>query len=135
MNLEIFKLEITRGIQKILPYARAHKGGIERKSLEPPGPEERYEFPPFRLIFTLEAFPGADVPMLSLSAPMRPTHILEPKERDMAKETFAECFPDHEVLVMKRAVMRGSTAFKMVALPATAHPGLRKAYQMMGASR
>jgi hypothetical protein len=133
MNPELFKIEIKQGVESLTPYAREHKGGMLRKGRQP-ATEEKYQFPPYLMIFTIEAFPGADCPMVSLSAPWRPIKTLSDQEKASAKEAFEEIFPDHQVILL-RTLIPGNSAFKMIAIPSGAPGELVETYRALSASK
>ncbi len=130
MKSELFKIEFKRGIETLMPYAREHKGGVMRTKIEMPAEGHRHQFPPYTMLLTIEAFPGADCPMVSLSAPMRPIKFLNDVEKSDAKEAFSEVFPEHRIIVTK-PLLRGTTAFKMIALPPGAPQELVETYQAL----
>jgi hypothetical protein len=130
MNPELLKVEFKRGIAALLPYAQEHKQKRTAMPLKAPRPEHRYEFPPYFMIFTIEVFPGADCPMVSVSAPMRPVKMLTAPEKDTVKEAFSEIFPDYR-LMTPRAILPGSTAFKVVAFPPGAPAELLDVYRAL----
>lgn len=136
MNQELFKVEFKRGINALLPYAKDHKQSAKtRTRLEAPGSDHRYEFPPYFMIFTIEAYPGADCPMVSVSAPMRPIKILSANEKDWVKEAFSEVFPDHDIIAMYKTLLPGNSAFKVIALPPGAPGELVDVYKALGAQK
>ena len=128
MNPELFKLEFKRGIDSILPYANKHKVSRTWGKVPPLAPEQVYEFPPYKLIFTVEVFPGVDCPMVSVSAPRRPIQFLTDREKADLREAFGEIFPEHQVFLLK-SVLAGSTAFKMVGVPPGAPLELLDSYK------
>lgn len=129
VNPELFKIEFKRGIDALLPYSRAHKRTKIR--VEAPAPGHNYEFPPYFMIFTIDSFPGADCPMVSVSAPMRPVKTLSASEKDMVQEAFADVFPDHNMVAFPKALLPGNSAFKIVAIPPGAPSELADAYKSM----
>lgn len=128
MNPELLKMEFKRGIDSILPYSRKHKVSRTSGKIPPLDPQQVYEFPPYKLILTVEVFPGVDCPMVSVSAPRRPVQFLNDQEKADLREAFGEIFPDHQVFRLK-TLLAGSTAFKMVAVPPAAPLELLDSYK------
>lgn len=129
MNLELFKVEVGRGIATLMPYAKAHKMKPknhidEFQKYKKPAPERHYDFPPYHLILTIEALgpehglSGAtiDCPLMSVSAPMRPVKVLNDEEKEVVREIFMGWFPDHNIMDT-RSFVRGTAAFKVMAIP------------------
>lgn len=127
MNIERFKIDFKRAVEALLPWALAHK--MPRSlPLMPVGPDSKFDFPPFFMIFTIEIENGTEFPMVSVSAPLRPTKILDQAEREATKEAFKEIFPGYEVMAI-RNFTAFSAAFKLVALPVDSPSKLRERYQ------
>jgi hypothetical protein len=116
MNIERFKIEMTRGVQALLPWAMEHKKYRNLPVSQVMTPESQYEFLPFHMIFTVECVEGVSYPMVSLSAALRPIKILSRPEQEAAKEVMGEMWPGFTVMGVKN-FMRNSSAFKVVALP------------------
>lgn len=133
MNPEFFKVEIKRGIEALLPYARKHKH-VSRSAIRPPSKEHQYEFPPYVLILTVESPLGADHLMISVSAPMRPVKTLDAGEKASLQEAVGEVFQDHDVIAIK-SILPGNTASKIVALPPGVPPELREVYRVLKATK
>lgn len=128
MKSELLKVEFKRGIDSIRPYANKHKVSRNYGEIKPLAPELVYEFPPYKLIFTIEVFPGVDCPMVSVSAPRRPIQFLDAREKADLREAFGDIFPEHQVFLLK-SLLAGSTAFKMVAVPPAAPLELLDSYK------
>jgi hypothetical protein len=134
VNPELFKLEFKRGIEALLPHARSHRRTANiRARIEAPGPEHHHEFLPYFMIFTIDTLAGADCPMVSVSAPMRPVKILNATEKDLVKEAFSEAFPDHDIVPINKALLPGNSAFKVIAIPPGAPAELVEAYKALAA--
>lgn len=129
MNEDLYKLELKRGIQALLPFARTHKMNavrwmVELKVTKGRMADERiHVFPPYKATFTIEEDPaGCDVALLSVSAPMRPVRTLNAQERDWTADVFREAFPDHRVSRMEGNFLKDTGAFKVYAIPPGAGP-------------
>jgi hypothetical protein len=115
MSLERFKIEMTRGVQALLPWAMAHKKYRNLPVSQVLDPESQHEFPPFHMLLTVECVEGVEYPMVSLSAPLRPIKILSLPEREAAKEVMRDMWPGLTVMGVRN--FTHSSAFKILALP------------------
>lgn len=113
-NLEVFKIDLKRGIESLLPWAKQH--AQQRRHFTTAKPENIYSFPPYHLIFTIEVDFGGQYLMASVSAPHRPIKILDREERRSAIESIQEMFPDYDVFPV-RNLLPVSAAFKLVGFP------------------
>lgn len=120
--IEMFKLQLKRGLEKLLPFAKANivkPLGIEKELQEFKGfrPERIYEFPPYRLILTFDEYKDSAIPMSSVSAPMRAEgqHTLTDEEKKAFYEAFCEFFPEHMVGQIG-PVLPGATAHKVYGI-------------------
>lgn len=138
MNEDLYKMELKRGIEALVPFARAHKMNPSRWMGELQATrgrmrdERTHAFPPYLLIFTIEEDPaGCDVPLLSVSAPMRPVKRLSAEERGWTAEAFSEAFPGHRVSRLDGVFLRDSGAFKVYVIPEAAGPEVDEAWADM----
>lgn len=129
MNLDRFKLEMTRGVNALLPWAMAHKKYRNLPVSMVLDPESQHEFPPFHMIFTVECAEGVDYAMVSLSAPLRPVKILSLPERAAAKEVMQDIWPAYTVYGVRNFTQ--SSAFKVVALPVDCPSPLKDLYKRL----
>lgn len=130
--IEMFKFQLKRGFENLLPYAKANivnPGGMEKEIREFKGfrPERIYEFPPYRLILTFDAYKDAAIAMSSASAPMRADgrQTLTDEEKKTFYEAFCEFFPGHMVGQIG-PVLPGATAYKVYGIPNNASPEVKK---------
>lgn len=121
-STEMFKFQLKRGLENLLPYAKENvfrTGGMEKELREFKGfrPERVYEFPPFRLILSFDAYEDTEIIVSSASAPMRGEgkQVLTDEEKRAFYEAFCEFFPDHAVGQIG-SILPGATAYKVYGI-------------------
>lgn len=130
--IETFKFQLKRGLEKLLPYAKANifkPGGMEKELQQFRGfrPERIYEFPPYRLILSSDEYKDSVITMSSASAPMRAEgqQVLTGEEKRAFYEVFCEFFPDHSVGQVG-SILPGATAYKVYGIPKDASEEVKK---------
>ena len=123
MSIEAFKFQLKRGLEKLLPYAKANvfkPGEMEKELREFNGfcPERVYVFLPYRLVLSLDEHKDSAIVMASVSAPMRGggQQALTDEEKEAFCEVFCEVFPNHAVGQIG-PVLPGATAHKVYGIP------------------
>lgn len=124
-DLEMFKVNVRRGIQHLLPQAKANLMTLETFKAEVAlylekgqrNQERIYDFPPYRILLSFSTLPkGGPLLIASGSAPGRSGNavLLSSEEREAFIDVVKSSFPEYNIAQMEAGL---SAAFKVFGLP------------------
>lgn len=124
-DLELFKVNVRRGIQYLLPQAKANLMTLDTFRTEVEAyletgkrnQERIYDFPPYRILLSFSALPkGGPLLIASGSAPGRSGKavLLSPEESEAFIDVVKSAFPEYKIAPMEAGL---SAAFKVLGLP------------------
>lgn len=125
-DLETFKVNIRRGIQYLLPYARSHIMTMEKYRAEialyletkKKNQDRVYDFPPYRMMLSFNEAEKSDPFFIaSGSAPGRTGNAVKfsPEEEKAFAEVMVDAFPNYKITPLDASGF--SAAFKVIGLP------------------
>jgi hypothetical protein len=124
-DLEVFKTNVRRGIQYLLPQAKANLMTLDSFKTEvelylktgKKNQERIYEFPPYRMLLSFSILPkGGPLLIASGSAPGRTGNgvLLSSEESEAFIDVVKNAFPEYKISPMEAGL---SAAFKVLGLP------------------
>jgi hypothetical protein len=124
-DIESFKMNVRRGLQYLLPQAKANLMTLETFKSEvetyletgKKNQERIYDFPPYRILLSFSVLPkGGPLLIASGSAPGRTGKavLLSPEECKAFIEVVKSSFPEYKIDTMAAGL---SAAFKVLGIP------------------